>query len=789
MRQLLTIAFFLMGCMVLQAQTLNAPKQTVKGIVIDVDSKKPLQGATVIIANTTTATVTDADGNFIFADVLVGRISLEISVVGFEQKIVPDIIVTSGKEVALNIALVEKIKKEEEVIVTAKKSRIKPTNEFATASARSISMQETKRYPAAIFDPARMVQNFAGVSADGDASNEIVVRGNSPQGVLWRLEGIEIPSPNHFGGLGSTGGPVSMLSSSTIGNSDFYTGAFPAELGNAISGAFDLNYRNGNKDKKEFAFMAGILGLEAAAEGPFKKGGKSSYLINYRYSSLDLFSTFINLGSQIPKYQDLNFKFNFPTKKIGNLSLFGLVGINASSQSAKKDSLKWTDDDGNLTFKVKSSTTVFGLSHQIFLNSKSYIKTTIATSRFASNSFSDTLTGYLGYTPVNVSKEKNIDNAFRMSSLYNNKLSSKSTIRVGVIVSSLNFEYKNSYLFKQPVTVFKDLLAIDGSTTYIQGYAQIKQRLTEKLTLNTGLHASYLSLNNTNSIEPRVSLTYNAGKAQTITLAMGIHAKPQQLSTYYYETVVAGEPRFEANKKLKMTNATHFVLGYEKNFQNGIRFKTEGYYQMLKNVPVERKVGSGFSVVNASSVFDLFDTAPLVSEGKGTNYGLDINLEKSFNKRYYFITNASVYNSTYTTFDKKTFSTRYNKGYQINLVGGREWIIGRRKNRIFGLNGKLLTSGGNRDYEIDLEASRIAGTQVLVPDKFFTKSARPYFRLDMGVNLKTNRKKATHTISLDIQNVSNKINEYGSYYDTNKNRIIKINQLGLLPFINYRVEF
>jgi CarboxypepD_reg-like domain/TonB-dependent Receptor Plug Domain len=788
MKQIWIMAFFLMGCMQLQAQTF-APKQKVKGVVIDTDSKKPLQGATVTISNTSTAAVTDADGNFSFADVLVGRISLEISMVGFEQKIVPDIIVISGKEISLNIAIVEKIKREEAVVVTSKKSKIKPANEFATASARAISMQETKRYPAAVNDPARMAQNFAGISADGDGSNEIVVRGNSPQGVLWRLEGVEIPSPNHFAGLGTTGGAVSMLSSSTIGNSDFYTGAFPAEFGNAVSGAFDLNYRTGNKDKKEFAFMVGTIGLEAAAEGPFKKGGKSSYLINYRYSTLALLSSFAELGAQVPKYQDANFKFNFPTKRAGTFGLFGLVGVNGTTQDPKKDSAKWDDVERNESFTANSSTLVVGLSHQIFLNKNSFIKTVIAKSRFANESNSDTLTPYLGYKTVNVAKEKNTDEALRISSYYNNKLSSKSTLRIGAIFSQLNFNYKNSYLYTVPTVSFKDLLAIDGSSNYIQGYVQLKYRLSEKLTLNTGLHTSYLTLNKTSSIEPRIAFTYNAGNAQTLTLAAGVHAKPQQLSTYYYETALAGAPRLNSNKNLKMTNATHVVLGYEKGFQNGIRLKTEVYYQSLKNIPVEKKLGSGFSAINASSVYDLFNTSALVSDGKGNNYGIDINLEKAFSRKYYFIANASLYKSTYTTYDNKTYDTRYNKSYQLNLVGGKEWSVSRRKNRTFGFNAKLLTSGGNRQSEIDLAASRLAGEQVLVAGKFFTQQATPYFRADIGLNLKTNRKKTTHTISIDIQNVINKKNEYGSYYDSNKGNVVKFNQLGLLPFINYRVEF
>jgi CarboxypepD_reg-like domain/TonB dependent receptor/TonB-dependent Receptor Plug Domain len=792
MRILLSLAaFFIYGkTIVAQATKLN---QTVKGIVIDADSKKPLMSVTVSIANTAKSVITDADGAFTFTNVTIGRISLEISSIGYEARIIPEVIVTSGKEIALNIGLVEKIKKEEEVVVVTKRNRIKPNNEFASSSARAISMEETKRYPAAIYDPARMVQNFAGVSSSDDGNNSIVVRGNSPQGVLYKLEGIEIPSPNHFGGLGTSGGAISMLSSSTLGTSDFYSGAFPAEFGNATSGVIDLNFRNGNKNKREYAFMIGSLGIEGAAEGAFKKGGKSSYLINYRYSTLGLIGSFVGLSNEIPKYQDASFKFNFPTKNAGTFNLFGLLGFNESERKATKDSAKWTDEDRNFSYTLKSSTTILGLSHQIFLGNKSYIKTTLAVTGFKNESSVDTLTPYAAYKAVLVAKEKNTDNNFRITSYYNNKLNNKATLRIGAIFSSLKFNYVNSALFTVPATALKNLLAIDGNTTYLQGYAQLKYRLTERLTLNTGVHASVLALNNTSSIEPRAAITYTTNNSQTFTFAVGLHAKPQQLSTYYYETVDAGQPRTNANKKLKMTNATHFVLGYEKGFKNGIRLKTEAYYQLLNNIPVEAKRGSGFSVINAQSVFDLYNTNPLAGTGKGTNYGLDINLEKSFSKNYYFITNLSLYNSNYTNFDKKTFNTRFNKGYQLNLIGGKEWKMGKRNNnnksRTFGFNGKTLFSGGNRESEIDLAASRLSGQQELVAGKFFTQIAKAYSRIDIGISFKTNRQKSTRTLSLNIQNLLNNKNESFSFYDNNAGRIIRVLQLGLVPILNYRIEF
>ncbi len=731
--------------------------QKIKGTIIDADSKKPLQGATIKLVNTSSKTIADKDGNFSINNVKLGRQSLEVSLVGYEARVINDITVTSGKEVFLNITLTEKIGNLNEVTIRASKNRTKANNEFATVSARSFSIEDTRRYPAAAFDPARMAQNFAGVSSNGDGSNEIVVRGNSPKGVLWRLEGVEIPSPNHFGSLGNSGGAISMLSSSAMGSSDFYTGAFPAEFGNATAGVFDLNFRNGNKDKKEYSFMAGLLGIEVAAEGPFKKGEQSSYLFNYRYSTLSLVSGFLDIGGVVPQYQDLSFKLNFPTKKIGTFSLFGLGGMNKSVKDPVKDSTKWTDDDPNFVLDAPGKLGIAGLSHQIFFNKQSYLKTIVSASGQVAEAIIDSLNPSDKYAKVPTGKEKDIDIAYRVSVLYNNKLSNKSTLRMGFIGSRLSFDYNNSY-YDDIDKVWKQSLAAKGSSYYYQSYLQWKYKVSNAVTFNTGLHASYLELNKTKSIEPRAAITVKAARNQTFSLAAGLHAKPEHLSTYYFENADAGSERSMPNKNLEINMALHFIVGYDKVLKNNIRFKTELYYQYLYDVAVEQKNYSYFSILNSASFYDLTEIGTLVSNGTGRNYGVDISFEKPFNKNYFFLATGSLYASKYTNYNNKEFNTRYNRNYQVNLVAGKEWKRKNNPNNTWGINAKLLTSGGLRESEIDLAASRARGKVMYVTDQYYTKNGDPYFRFDIGVSFKKNRKNSTHMLSFDIQNLTSNKN-------------------------------
>lgn len=766
------------------------PRQTqnIRGTITDADSKRPIAAATIRLQGASVAAFSDSFGYFTLPDVEIGRQTLIISSVGYEDRQVADIMVSSGKEVELNVALVEKLNQLQQVEVTGRRRSGRAVNEFASASSRSFSVEDTKRYPVAVFDPARMAMNFPGVSANGDFGNEIVVRGNSPKGMLWRLEGIEIPSPNHFTSLGNSGGAISMLSSSTLGTSDFFTGAFPAEYGNASSGVFDLNLRNGNTRKREYAFMIGALGIEAAAEGYFKKGGQASYLVNYRYSTLALLNKMIDFsGSYLPEYQDISFKINLPTKKAGTFSLFGLGGSNLSKNEPIADSSKWDDEEGNFFSIDKGKTGVAGISHQYFFNSKSYLKTTLAATYNSMSIDADTLNIDEEYKPESILVQRTEDLAYRGSILYNNKLNTRNTFRAGLIASHMRFDYGETH-YDEVSEQYVTGLNLDGHNNYLQAYAQWKHRAGNNLTFSGGLHGTYFDVNDSWSIEPRASVQFRPDNMQTVTLAAGLHTRPEHLSTYYFqpEGFTGGQL---PNKGLELPKAIHTVLGYERLLGKGIQLKVETYFQHLYDIGVEAKDNSEFSLINQSSFWDLFGREALVSTGKGTNAGVDVSLEKPFRNGFYYLLTGSLYTSKYTNYNGNKFNTRFNRGYQTNLIAGKEWKAGSLGKRIWGINGKLLASGGLRNSPIDLEASKNAGERVPVLNQYFTEGGPMYFRGDVSVSYKINGKHITHTIMLDIQNVTNRENLYGEYYDNDTQTIKQAYQMGLIPIFNYRIEF
>ena len=791
-----TLCLMALLCLLLSETKLLAQDitQSIRGVVIDLESKTPLIGVNITIStsNPILGSSTDLEGRFRIEDIPIGRHDIEISYIGYETAYLNSILLNSGKELVLEIELEESISSLNVVEITAENAtdKTKALNTMATLSSRTFSVEETSRYAAASFDPARMAQNYAGVSigAGSDLYNEIIVRGNSPGGVLWRLEGIEIPNPNHFGFMGNSGGAISMLSSTTLSNSDFYTGAFPAEFGNATSGVFDLNMRSGNNEKRETSLMIGALGVEVGTEGPFSKNGKASYLLNYRYSTLALLqATGINpTGDVLPTYQDLSFKVNVPTKKGGTFALFGLGGDNLAATYPEKDSLNWESQYDREGFEARGAVGTIGLSHRYLINDKSYLRTVaiISGSREEEDGFrlDDAYSKIIDYD------QKIRENTYRVSSLYHLKINPKISLRLGGIYSYKDFNLKidrRSEVEKPLENIFN----ANGETGFIQAYAQSKFKLSQNLLLNMGVHFSQITLNNKYVIEPRMALKWSIAPGKNLSIASGLHSKMEHLSLYSLKgawedgTVVSG------NEDLAPTKSIHNVIAYDHVFNPKFRLKAEAYYQHLFDVTILNDPSSTFSIINAFDAWDYFGLNDAVQEGTGRNVGLDLTLERFFADQYYFMITGSLYDSKYKTLTNKWYNTRFNGNYQLNFLGGKEFSVGKNDKNILGVNGKFLLAGGNRYTAINLLASIDAGDTVKDRDNPYTERGDTYYRFDIGFSYKINTNKMTHTILFDIQNVTNRENIHSVYFNEDTFELETETQTGFFPFFNYRMEF
>ncbi|MEO6305042.1 MAG: carboxypeptidase regulatory-like domain-containing protein [Bacteroidia bacterium] len=800
--------------------------QSVKGKVVDKVTGIGLPGAVVQLRSSVLNLVVTAnnDGYYKLTGVPVGRQSFLYTYTGYKVVPVNDVIVTSGKELVLNIELEESTIEIAEVEVKANDDK-DVVNNMQSVNMKSFSIEETERYAGSRQDPARMAQNFAGVQGTNDSRNDIVVRGNSPAGLLWRLEDIDIPNPNHFAVGGSAGGPTAIINNKYLSNSEFYTGAFPANYGNALGGVFDLKMRNGNNEKHERTFQFGVLGTELTMEGPLSKKSGASYLLTYRYSTLALFSTVnFHLGtSAVPGYQDMGVRLNFPTKKAGVFSFSSIGGLSNIKIILSKthERPKELYGDLNRDQYFASNMGVGILSHVYALNSRTVMKTSLATSiqTIKGDQFlilrnddfvpNDTLPQILGY---DFSEMKST-----LAWYVKSKIDPKNSIKAGFFVNCFDV----SYFDKVKVNSLYDSLAqviqnksyktrINSTANFylIQPYISYVHKFNEKLSLNTGVFSQVLTLNNKYSIEPRASLRYQFKVNQVLSLAYGLHSQMQ--STYLYFTIpdsivnpgaspntgvlVANTNRTLANKDLDFTKSQHVVLGYDFFATKHLKFKTELYYQYLWNVPVY-VVPSSVSTLNSGATFNRFlPIYTMVNNGTGYNYGLELTLEKLFHKHYFYMFSGSLYDSKYTASNGRTSNTNFNGNYMVNALGGYEFNIGKDKKNILSFGGKITYGGGKRYSPVNIAASNAVMDVVAQDDKVNTLQFPAYNRLDLKISYKINGKKVATEIALDLVNVLNTKNILALSYapdpaNINADPLIKNYQLGFLPLFYVKFDF
>jgi len=759
--------------------------QTIRGRITDQDSKAPVIGANILVidSNPMLGSSTDTEGDFRIEHVPVGRVSLKISCIGYEEKIIPNLLISSAKEFILTIDMVESVVKMDELIISARQqNKNEVLNEMAVVSARQFSVEETKRYAGAFSDPARMVSAFAGNNTAAEGNNFIIVRGNSPKGVQWRLEGIEIPNPNHFADEGSTGGAINALNSAMLTNSDFFSGAFPAEYGNAFSGVFDMRLRNGNNENREYAFSVGVLGTDITLEGPFKKGGGASYLVNYRYSTLAILDelNLVDFGG-VPKYQDLSFKFRFPTRNMGTFTVFGLGG--------KSHILEDVTDDENESIVLEkgdwqADMGVVGLGHRYLFNNSTYLETNLSISESGTGGVGEELDDNNEFYTYYDGFFRNYTTKF--TSTLHHKFSAKSKVQLGIIYDRKFYNYYSDVFYKEEDGLVREQDA-NGNTGLYHAFGSWKYRLTEEFTAIAGIHFLGTELNKNKAIEPRIGLQWAFTPTQLLSAAFGIHSKMESLINYFAVNTDHDIPTMP-NKNLDFSKARHFVLGYNNMLTNNLALKAEVYYQDLYNIPVEDDPTSSYSLINS---VEGYTTRKLINAGTGYNYGLELTLERYFANNYYYMLSTSLFDSKYRAFDNVERNSRFNVNYLGNLLIGKEFLLSTRgdKNKVLSVNAKFSIAGGRWYTPIDLEASREAGYTKSQEELAFTERGDDIFTGNLAISYRINNRRTSQELKLDIQNFTNNAAQLDQWYNSTTDNVEYSTQLPLLPVLMYTIQF
>ena len=757
----------------------NQATQTIRGQVCDVASGEPMIGVTITVENgTTLATVSDVDGNFEIKNVPVGRHSVRASYIGYEPVLLKEQLVSSGKELVLTLRMRESISELGEVVIKPRVNKQLPLNEMAQVGARMFSVEEASRYAGGMADPARTASMFAGV-ATGGATNGISIHGNSPQMLQWRVEGVEVPNPNHFAEITEAGGGVfTSLNGTVLANSDFLTGAMPAEYGNALSGAFDMKMRVGNNTKYEHAVQVGTLGVDFASEGPLGKNTKASYLVNYRYSFLEIAKKLhaINMENETLDYQDLSFKFNMPTSKAGTFAVW-FTGLIDNYESNAQDASEWeTLWDMNDSWSRQRSCAL-GVNHTYRFKTGGTLHSSVAFTGAYRKLGVDDYDELMNKMPDMLGRNSQWN--VIISTQHQHKFSSRYTMQNGFEHQHLDFNTWLDYIKETGGPLYR-VYDSEGNTGLTRLYTNHKVAFSSRLSAVAGVNVMWFNLNNQWLVEPRVSVQYKTSPSSTLSLAYALNSRKESTDTYF---VTGGY-----NKDLELTRSHHISASFAQRLGENAMLKIEPYWQWLFDVPVEK--GTTYSVLNHRKFFQ--DRA-LVNEGAGRNYGIDFTLERYLKDGFYGMITATLFKSEYRDAQGQWHHSRHDRGWITNILGGKEWMVGKARKNVFGLNGRLTLMGGDRYTPIPED---ITYEDVMKrPDKSLPvdEGLDPYNKqknMNVGfafsVKYTINKKHTSHHFILEYMQMKT---FQGETFDIRSHEIVDKFTSLTFPNIAYRVEF
>jgi len=777
----LIILVFLLMTTLIKAQI----TQNIKGNVIDKQSDFPLSGAEIVvkIKGKIYGAVSDFDGNYIIKEVPLGKINIIALYNGFESQAFIELSLKVGKELIVNFRLLEKIGNLEEIVLTGKSKRDNVA--FVTGSSYGFNVAQTDKYAGSLADVSRMAMNYAGVNAADDSRNDIIVRGNNPTSLQWTMEGIVIPNPNHYSSSGSSGGPVSMININTLKKSDFLSSAFPANFGNTSAAVFDLQFREGNKDKYEFVGQIGFAGIEAGIEGPFSKKSDASFMVNYRYSTVALFSELgldVGTGVAVPIYQDASVVVNVPTKKAGKIKIWAIAGVSdIEFDTTKEGAVNLYTDRDNSILTQNNKNIISGVSHKYFFNKKTSSNLSVSHSFIDQTVNIDLLNSSNGQFEKDFREE--LGTSFTtIQGKVKSKINVKNTIEIGTSFTNYGLDFDINFVGEYQSDI-KDNAGLIGA------YVNWQHRFSDRLILNAGIRNQYFNLNKQNVVEPRLGLKYKINEKSSINFGYGLHSNIHPLLTYFTKQEVAlGNYKYE-NKDLGFTKSHHLVAGYQTQIVEKLNLKTEVYYQVLFDVPISHK-DETYSIIN-SGYFDaggaqiLYDA--LYNEGKGKNYGLDVTIEKTLSNGFYMLLTGSLYESKYLAKDNIWRNTAWNGKFMTSFLTGKEFKIN-AKNSI-GIDVNINYAGGRRFTAIDKVQSALDSETVFDTAQSFELQLPHYFRTDLKLSYKRNGKKISHEMQLDLRNLFNTQNIFSRKYNTTTSKIEDTFQNGILPVMQYRILF
>ncbi len=769
--------------------------QTVRGTTIDKTTRLPLDGASVVLlhAGNAIGTSTNEWGEFELKNVPVGRQALMVSYTGYRSETISQLLVNSGKETVLEIEMEQTPYQLQEVEVTAGKGG----DAFQRLGRVEISSEQFQRIAANYLDPARVVMSSPSIANTNDQNNAISVRGNSPVSNTWRLEGVEIVNPNHLANAGTisdrptqNGGGVNVLSTQMLDNSAFLMGYMPAGYGNAIGGIFDMNFRRGNNQQREYTAQASVIGLDFAAEGPFKQGGSASYLVNYRYSFTGVLAAMgVDFGGETIKFQDLSFNLAAPETPIGKVTFFGVNGWNSNVYRGADDPADWEVEKDLADIDYFSSIYAYGATQEVQLGRKSAWRNAVVYS--ATDTERDQTTLMPDYEETYLfSKDNEKISKTSFASVVSTKRGDRISLEGGVRGTIYNWTMLDFDSLSSADPAF-DSFANTRRRSELQGFLVQPfvggtWQFSSRATLELGLNSSWFDVSEEFALEPRVALDWQSTQTTSLHMRSGVYS--QVLSPYAYHTADRAygpdDPPIQSpsfpNDGLKFYKSWTSEAGFKTEAGNSLKLGADVFYQYQYDIPV------GFYSANGNDYFYSYmnydgddDLSILRSEGEGRTFGLSAEARQQIVNGFYVWTGGTLYRSEYKDYTGNYSPSRFDGRYNVNLTMGKEFQKKKSEQleRLLGFHSRVFYQGGFRQEPLNTFWSE------------YSVKLADYFRLDLRVQWTRFKPTYTQLFAIDIQNVLNTENPAYIYYDSVAAKVLTKNQLGIIPVILYRVDF
>jgi len=755
--------------------------QLIEGLLIDAETLEPLGGVIVFVEDSypIISTSSDADGYFRLDRVPLGRQTLKAQKAGYRTFYTDNIVLRSSKPAYLEASM--EAQKDLKWGDDFRENR--PLNSFSVVSTRSFNVEETQRYPGAINDPSRMALSFPAVQSYWDNNADMIIRGNPTATQTFFLEGVELLGMGHFAAPMSRNGGVSALSIALLDKSDFSAGGFAAEYGNAQSAVLDMHFRKGNPNQQAYSFRFGLIGIDFSAEGPIQRG-QSSFLLNYRYSTLGVLSQFglyVVRSNVANTFQDLSFNLSWESKdRRKELRFFGLGGLGSEQWLIKEDSTNWINRLDHNSIDSRTANGTLGLKYSEVLGKGAYFQAT------AGASVNGTIYN-VNNAPMDSTRiESNslLVQQYSLSGVYSKKLDQKFRLKTGLNLYGQLYDLHHDY-YNYDAERLDTFLATGLKFNYwARGYAQIQWNLSKRWQILAAGAFLFQGYNNTYCLEPRTALMYRPSKKTKLALSYGVYGQLLPLGTYETQT------KINPNETLEIANSQHLILSWRQALRYDLSTLVEAWYQYGSNQPIGSEAGSTFWLYNQRKSFG---RVPLASLGANRNYGIDLSIEKVFRRGFFLMSSLSLFRSNYRAIDNNWYRSRYDNHFVANFTTGYEWTLPRGGRLL--CSARLLANGGYRYMPADTAASLAQNRMVFDESQGYSlgqsdEDVPVYYRLDFRLAYRKNYKKSSLTLSLDVQNMSNNLNNlYQPFYHFQEDRIYNAYQSGILPVIAMELDF